>query len=227
MIKFYIIALAWLLSMMAMTSYWMSPAQFAKEAWANENLINELSDACKIATNPEHCFGIGLSISNAETQMGNARSSHWYFGRMTSSDKSANWFVWTYNRKYNIPSKYNEWGMFYWYSEHRPAPTRYCMSETSSNSQWHCPNGRRHFNTIYFKYTKAVMRTIEPPLSDNIAEPIVLRPTGRRCRLVYTTRIDWETIQADTLAWKFINWWQKMDKGTKIFTCYLSIKAKH
>jgi len=219
MTKFYIIALAWLLSMIAMTTYWMTPEQFAFEKWANSNLINELSNACKVATSPEHCFGIWLAISNAETQMGKARSSHWYFGRLASKDKSAYWFVWTYNRKYNIPSKYNEWGMFYGYNSNKPAPTRYCMSETSSNSQGHCPNGRRHFNAIYSQYARLVMWTIEPPLSDNIAEPLVLKPTGRRCRLVYTTRVDGETIQADTIAGRFINRRQWMDKGTKVFTC--------
>lgn len=208
-------------------AYGLEPAEFAKKVWANENLIKELSDACNKAEDSKHCFWIWLAISNAETRMGNVRSSHWYFGRVGSKDKSSYWFVDTYNRKYYIPSKYNEWWLFYGYWPNQPAPTRYCMSETSSKSQWYCPNGRRHFNAIYSAYKKEVLENniIQPPLSENIVKPIDAEPkeeiklTGRKCKLLYTTKTDWETIQIDTFLWAFLWRFKGLDKGSKVFTC--------
>lgn len=138
--------IAWSLSI----AYGLEPTEFAQKVWANENLIKELSDACTKAEDSKHCFGIWLAISNAETQMGKAKTNHWYFGRKAHKDKSAYWFVASYNKYYYIPSKYNEWGLFYGYWPNNPAPTSYCMSETSSNSQWYCPNGRK--NIMFIPY---------------------------------------------------------------------------
>lgn len=200
------------------------PIEFAKVVGANDNLITELSDACTTAEDPKHCFGIWLAISNAETRMWKAKSSHWYFGRVASKDKSAYWFVGTYNRKYSIPSKYSEGGMFYWYWPKSPAPTRYCMSEDSSNSQWHCPNGRASFNKIYSAYKKDVLgtNTIEPPLSERIAEPKRWEPIKKVKRICYqtdTVKYDNSRVQVDTMWWKFINWILHLDKWTKVFVC--------
>ncbi len=183
-------------------AYGLEPTEFAQKVGANENLIKELSDACTKAEDSKHCFGIWLAISNAETQMGKAKTNHWYFGRKGSKDKSAYWFVAVYNQKYYIPSKYNEWWMFYWYWPNKPAPTHYCMSETSSNSQWYCPNGRKSFNAIYSAYKKEVLEDniIQPPLSDNILEPVNvdtghnIKLTGRKCRIIHTVA-PWEIIE--------------------------------
>jgi hypothetical protein len=209
-------------------TYALTPEEFAKKEWANPHLISELSDACKTAVDPIHCFGIWLSISKAESQMGNDWTSHWYFGRVASKDKSAYWFVNTYKKKYYIVDKYNEWWMFYWYSPSKPAPTSYCMSEDSSNSKWHCPFGRKSFNFIYSKYKQEVMNdtqitTMEqekPKLIKTIASKVESPiASNKRCKIVYTTPANWY-IQVDDYMGRFINRIRSLKKGTKVFFCW-------
>ena len=218
-----IIVLALLcLAMRASRTYALTPNEFAVKEWANKNLVNELSDACKTADDPEHCFGIWLSISKAESQMGNDWSSHGYFGRVGSKDKSAYWFVSTYKRKYYIVNKYNEWWMFYGYWPKNPAPTSYCMSEDSSNSQWHCPNGRKSFNFIYSKYKQEVMgdkpELAKVELKKNIADKVPVG-TKKRCKILINAPADWY-IQIDSIAWKFLARLKNIRKSDKIFFCY-------
>lgn len=205
-------------------TYALTPEEFAKKEWANPNLISELLDACKTAVDPIHCFGIWLSISKAESQMWNDWSNHWYFGRVWSKDKSAYWFVKTYNKKYYIVNKYNEWWMFYGYSPSKPAPTSYCMSEDSSNSKWHCPNGRASFNFIYSKYKQEVMnqniaKVDNPKLIKTVASKEPIKTTGKRCRIVFTAPANW-FVQIDSAWWKFIARVRWIDKGSKVFRCY-------
>lgn len=223
-----IIVLATLcLAMRASRTYALTPEEFAVKEWANKNLVNELSDACKTADNPEHCFGIWLSISKAESQMGNDTKaiSHWYFGRVGSKDKSAYWFVSTYKKKYYIVNKYNEWWMFYGYWPKNPAPTSYCMSETSSNSVWHCPNGRASFNFIYSKYKQEVMEdnkqeVAKVELKRNVASktPAVVA-WSKRCKIIYTTPAN-GYIQADDYMGRFINRIRWLKKWSKVFFCW-------
>ena len=209
-------------AMRASWTYALTPEEFAVKEWANKNLVNELSDACKTADNPEHCFGVWLSISKAESQMGNDWSSHWYFGRVGSKDKSAYWFVSTYKKKYYIVNKYNEWGMFYGYWPKNPAPTSYCMSETSSNSVWHCPNGRKSFNFIYSKYKQEVMgnkqEVAKVELKRNIADKVPVG-TKKRCRIIMNAPAD-GYIQIDSIAWKFLARLKNIRKSDKIFFCW-------
>lgn len=217
----------WLfLLLMMWYSLAMEPIDFARNVWANENLIKELDDACNTAKDKKHCFGIWLAISNAESWMWKANSSHWYFGRVASKDKSAYWFVATYNKNYSIPSKYNEWGLFYWYWPNKPAPTSYCLSETSSNSKGHCPNGRASFNKIYLVYKKDVMgtNTIIPPLSERITQPATIespkyetKKIKKICRRVGTVK-EWEYIQLDDLVGRFVAWYKWL-KPSKVFIC--------
>ncbi len=220
-----IIVLATLcLAMRASRTYALTPEEFAVKEWANKNLVNELSDACKTADNPEHCFGIWLSISKAESQMGNDWSSHGYFGRVGSKDKSAYWFVNTYKKKYYIVNKYNEWWMFYGYWPKNPAPTSYCMSETSSNSVWHCPNGRASFNFIYSKYRQEVMgdkqEVAKVELKRNVASKIpAVVAWSKRCKIIMNAPAD-GYIQIDSIAWKFLARLKWVRKSDKIFFCY-------
>ncbi len=205
-------------------TYALTPEEFAKKEWANPNLISELLDACKTAVDPIHCFGIWLSISKAESQMWNDWSNHWYFGRVWSKDKSAYWFVKTYNKKYYIVNKYNEWWMFYGYSPSKPAPTSYCMSEDSSNSKWHCPNGRASFNFIYSKYKQEVMnqniaKVDNPKLIKTVASKEPIKTTGKRCKIIYRAERD-GYIQADSFVGKFKNWILWIKATDKIFFCY-------
>jgi len=217
-------------------TYAITPEEFAEKEWANPHLISELSDACKQAQDPIHCFGIWLSISKAESQLWNDWSSHWYFGRVWSKDKSAYWFVKTYNKKYYIVSKYNEWWMFYGYSPSKPAPTSYCMSEDSSNSKWHCPNGRKSFNYIFFKYKKEVIDNIDwvqemnkwqsnehlinpPKLNRVVASKEPIKTTGKRCRIIFTAPANW-FVQIDSAWWRFLARVRWIDKGSKVFRCY-------
>ena len=220
-----IIVLATLcLAMRASRTYALTPEEFWIKEWANNNLVNELSDACKTADNPEHCFGIWLSISKAESQMGNDPKaiSHGYFWRVAWGDKSAYWFVKSYKKYYYIVNKYNEWGMFYGYWPKNPAPTSYCMSETSSNSVWHCPNGRASFNFIYSKYKQEVMgdkqEVAKVELKRNIADKVPVG-TKKRCRIIMNAPADWY-IQIDSARWKFISRLKGIKKSDKIFFCY-------
>ena len=226
-----IIVLATLcLAMRASRTYALTPEEFAVKEWANKNLVNELSDACKTADNPEHCFGVWLSISKAESQMGNDPKaiSHWYFGRVGSKDKSAYWFVSTYKKKYYIVNKYNEWGMFYGYASNRSAPTNYCLSEVQPNGkviEWHCPNGRASFNFIYSKYRQEVMgddkqEVAKVELKRNIASktPAVVA-WSKRCKIIMNAPADWY-IQIDSIAWKFLARLKNIRKSDKIFFCW-------
>lgn len=222
-----IIVLATLcLAMRASRTYALTPEEFAVKEWANKNLVNELSDACKTADNPEHCFWIGLSISKAESQMGNDPKaiSHWYFGRVGSKDKSAYWFVSTYKKKYYIVNKYNEWWMFYGYWPKNPAPTSYCMSETSSNSVWHCPNGRASFNFIYSKYRQEVMgdkqEVAKVELKRNVASktPAVVA-WSKRCKIIMNAPAD-GYIQIDSIRWKLLSVLRWVKKSNKVFFCW-------
>lgn len=220
-----IVLVALLVAMRASRTYALTPEEFAIKEWANKNLVNELSDACKTADNPEHCFGIWLSISKAESQMGNDWSNHGYFWRIWSKDKSAYWFVSTYKKKYYIVSKYNEWWMFYGYSPSKPAPTAYCMSEDSSNSKWHCPNGRKSFNFIYSKYKQEVMGDIvenkpevaKVGLKRNVAskQPIAGK---KRCKVIYKATTD-GFIQIDRLQ-QFWNWIRWVKANDVVFRCW-------
>jgi len=216
------------LAMRASRTYALTPEEFAVKEWANKNLVNELSDACKTADNPEHCFGVWLSISKAESQMGNDPKaiSHWYFGRVGSKDKSAYGFVSTYKKKYYIVNKYNEWWMFYGYASNRSAPTNYCLSEVQSNGkviEWYCPNGRASFNFIYSKYKQEVMnQTIakvdNPKLIKTVASKQPVKTTGKRCKIIYRAERD-GYIQIDRFQnfWNRIRWVKKNDA---IFRCY-------
>lgn len=222
-LKLQILAITLLLSAMAYSiSYWMSPEEFGKELWANSNLVNELSDACSTADNPKHCFGIWLAISKAESQMGNDPKavSHWYFWRVAGKDKSAYWFVKTYKNYYYIVDKYNEWWMFYGYWPKNPAPTQYCMSEKSSNSVWHCPNGRASFNWVYDQYKEKVMSatTKAIPLRRQVADKFPVW-TKKRCKIIYKADANWY-LQQDTIMGKFVAWLRGIRKGDKIFFCY-------
>jgi len=226
-----IIVLATLcLAMRASRTYALTPEEFAVKEWANKNLVNELSDACKTADNPEHCFGVWLSISKAESQMGNDPKaiSHWYFGRVGSKDKSAYGFVSTYKKKYYIVNKYNEWWMFYGYASNRSAPTNYCLSEVQSNGkviEWYCPNGRASFNFIYSKYKQEVMGDKQevakvelkrPELKKVIAskQPIAGK---KRCKVIYKATTDW-FIQIDRLQ-QFWNWIRWVKANDVVFRC--------
>lgn len=227
-LKLQVLALSLLFWMMAMSiSYWMSPEEYAKQEWANPNLISELSDACKTAQDPKHCFWIWLSISKAESQMGNdpKARSHGYFWRVAWGDKSAYWFVKSYKKYYYIVNKYNEWWMFYGYWPKNPAPTSYCMSETSSNSVWHCPNGRASFNFIYSKYKQEVMEdnkqeVAKVELKRNVASktPAVVA-WSKRCKIIYTTPAN-GYIQADDYMGRFINRIRWLKKWSKVFFCW-------
>lgn len=221
-----IVLVTLLVAMRASRTYALTPEEFAIKEWANKNLVNELSDACKTADNPKHCFWIGLSISKAESQMGNDPKaiSHWYFGRAGSKDKSAYWFVNTYKRKYYIVNKYNEGWMFYGYWPKNPAPTSYCMSEESSNSIWYCPNGRASFNFIYSKYKQEVMEdkqvVAKVELKRNVASktPAVVA-WSKRCKIIMNAPAD-GYIQIDSLRGKLLSVLRWVKKTDKIFFCW-------
>lgn len=185
-------------------SYAMSPSEFAQSVGANENLIRELELWCWTMKDPDHCFGIGLAISNAESNMWLADSSHWYFWRVTSPDKSTAGFVRSYSKFYYKRDKYNEWWMFYGYSPKSPAPTRYCVSEEQPDGtiiHGHCPNWRTNFNRIYDQYKSKVM----------------WNQNTKNCRFLWYVE-EWDYIQLDSM-WGQLMQIIRPSSKQKIFTC--------
>lgn len=168
---------------------------------ANPDLVNKLWNSCSkavskklidnkrvLATKSEsqiHCFWLWLSNSKAESQMGNDKSNHWYFGFMGSKDKSADNYVKTYNKVWYKIDKYNAWRLFYG-SKNKIAPTRYCLSEDSSNTKWRCPNGQKNFDTIYQPYKKLFIdkQKVEEYVKDPKRPPKIIYP--------YKSKIKWK-----------------------------------
>ncbi len=154
--------LIWLLCMFILVNvcFWMEPKEYAKSLWAKQDLIDTLRDACETADDPHHCFGVWLAISNAESNMWKAKSSHWYFWLVWAKDKSATRRVQTYKRKrYKAKN-----GYFFYGSKGKLAPSRYCTSEHSSNSNVWCPNGAKNFDTVRNDYrTKIYEDTQDTP----------------------------------------------------------------
>lgn len=189
----------------------MSPVEFWKSVWANENLVNELRDACQIAKDPTHCFGVWLSISNAESNMCKAKSSHWCFWLVWAKDKSAYRWVKSYN-KYRY--KANDW--FYFYGDRWILPpSRYCTSEHSSRSSIWCPNWKNHFNTIYNDYYMKVIdkwfiQTIE------VKEEHGWYPKPE-CRRIWNVEAN-EYVQIDTRLWQLRQMIFPQQKS-KLFIC--------
>ena len=78
----------------------------------------------------------------------------------------------------------------------------------------------RYWYTVRHKRDKWI-RFIDPPLSDNIAEPVdepKLKPTGRICRQVFTAR-GWEVFQLDNKFGQFVSWILGLKQGDKWFIC--------
>ncbi len=111
-------------------------------------LYSRLKDECyaQDVEDKEHCIRVGLSIAFAESSWKDNHTPFW----LQSKDKSFKKWVSSYKKYWY---KWNEWGHFYWYSSDKPAPTRYCMSEESSNSNGFCPNGRKNFNKVFYNLT--------------------------------------------------------------------------
>lgn len=207
----------WLAIMFSLVNvcYWMSPVEFWKSVWANENLVNELRDACQSAKDPTHCFWVGLSISNAESNMCKAKSSHWCFGLVWSKEKSAYRWVKSYN-KY----RYKATNWFYFYGDRwQLSKSRYCTSEDSSKSSVGCPNGKRHFDTIYNSYkTKVWDKLYTPPLDDNIDDWLI-NWQKESCTWVWTINEN-QYIQLDSLLWQLLEIIRpKSKEKQKLFIC--------
>lgn len=204
------ITVFWLAIMFSLVSVSsaMTPIEFWKSVWANENLVNELRDACQIAKDPTHCFGVWLSISNAESNMCKAKSSHWCFGMVWSSDKSAYRWVKSYN-KY----RYKATNWFYFYGDRWTlSKSRYCTSEDSSWSKVWCPNGKRHFDTIYNDYYKNVYDTWM-----EYGEPVETWFPKPECRRVWNVEAN-EYVQIDSWLWELRQMIFPKQKS-KLFIC--------
>lgn len=72
-------------------------------------------------------------------------SIHWIQKDFNSELEAINTFTKTY---YKYWYKAKDWSFFYW-TANKSAPSRYCTSEESSWSIWHCPNWRKHFDYFY------------------------------------------------------------------------------
>lgn len=75
-------------------------------------------------------------------------SIHWIQRKFATQLDAINYFT---DRYYKFWYRGNEWAYFYGTAQNK-APTQYCMSEYSSNSIWHCPNGRKAFNHFYVMF---------------------------------------------------------------------------
>lgn len=122
-----------------------------------DEIARSLVINCKeLATDPRHCIIVGASIVKAESGGGN--KCNWY---------NCFW-IWGGGKKYK---SYNEWVKDfvirytkYWYkaksasffypSKWSVSPSRYCTSETSSNSSKGCPNWQKHAQDMWNKLNK-------------------------------------------------------------------------
>jgi hypothetical protein len=192
----------------------ITPVEYWLEKWANVNLVNDLWNACQDAVDPVHCFGIWLSISNAESGMCRNQTSHWCFWLVWSKwDKSPEDRKTRYKRYWY---KWDDWFYFYW-DRWKLAPTRYCTSEHSSNTKIWCPNWKNNFNKIRYDYKTRVMtdKLYTPPLDSSIE--ILDDWYKKECTRVADVRAD-QYVQVDSWLWILLNIFRPKEKS-KVFIC--------
>lgn len=140
---------------------------------ANTGLVDWLWNWLSWSKYQNHCFGVWLWISKAESQMGNTSNN--YFGITNNKDKSIGKFIKLCTTFYYKQEKYNKGYMFYGNQiTKKSAPTRYCMSENHINWKtvhWYCPDGENNFNSIYPRYAKKFIN-----VKDNKSEKYVNNP---------------------------------------------------
>ena len=209
--------IVWLFIMFSLVwvSSAMTPIEFWKSVWANENLVNELRDACQTATDPQHCFGVWLSISNAESNMCNTKTSHWCFGMVWAKDKSAYRWVKSYNKyRYKATD-----GFFFYGDKWILSKSRYCTSEESSKSKVWCPAWRKNFDTIYNDYRSKVWdKRYDPPLDEWIDDWLI-NGQKKSCTFVWIIP-EWWYIQTDSLLWQLLEIIRPKNKTKqKLFIC--------
>lgn len=132
--------------------FWSTEAIGANEllsVWMHKELATLVDNGCNKAKDPTHCKITAASISNAESQMGNAsKNAFWFTDGKYTTHKAAfdRWFR-SY-KKYWYKAKDPSW----FYAERGKIPrTHYCMSEHSSNSKLGCPNGRKNAFAVFNK----------------------------------------------------------------------------
>ena len=139
----------WYFFVLKVDASWTTQQKFdycLQKSW-NKQFCREIFRECKAqAKDPNHCIAVAMSIWKAESWY--KTSFYGYFGYQ-GKNKTTKFWVSKYKKWWY---KAKEWGRFYGYSSKNPAETRYCMSEYSSNSHWYCPNGRKHFNSVFFDY---------------------------------------------------------------------------
>jgi len=128
------------------TVYWHISYDTIQVTWIKKppkQMYLELKNEClkQKVKNAKHCIKTWLAINFAEASFRTKDLG------LQSKDKSVKFWVKQY-KKYWYTTK--EWWRFYWYNKNKPAETRYCMSEYSSQSIWWCPNWRKNFNIIFF-----------------------------------------------------------------------------
>ena len=137
-------ALVALLLLISLKGYaYETPLEYWLSVTDNKDLVNWLRNECQSATNPNHCFGVGMWIAKAESNF--KWGDHWYFGMVGSNDKSISRWVKSYNKFWRKADN----GFFFYGSKGKLWPSHYCTSEISSNTKVWCPFWARNFDSFY------------------------------------------------------------------------------
>lgn len=149
-------------------------------------------------------------------------SENWWRNKDKESPKNSNW-----TKDYGLCQLNSAYHSSFIKSEDFKDPYKqieYCLWVwIDAKNKWKMPRYGYYKRNERNRYNgEKKVKFIDPPLSDNIAqaekEP-ELKATKRRCRMIYQTKTDNETIQLDTVFGKFLSWFQNVDRGTKVFTC--------
>lgn len=198
---FALVALLLLISIK--TNAYETPLEYWLSVTNNKDLVNWLRNECQSATNPNHCFGVGMWIAKAESNY--KGGDHWYFGMVGSKDKSISRRVKSYNR---YRYKADNWFFFYW-DRGQLGKSHYCTSEESSNSKVGCPNGKINFDSFYSEYYKLYIDNPTIRKSLTVEKTTTIAPTQiqnidawdekpkpkRICREITITVQKWEYIE--------------------------------
>lgn len=115
--------------------------------WMSEKIAWSLVYTCKEkAENPTNCIIAGASILKAESNLWKKCNGYNCFGMWGGSHKYSSYEKWIedFVKRYNKYWYKAKSASFFYPSKWSVSPSRYCTSETSSNSSKWCPNGQRH-----------------------------------------------------------------------------------
>lgn len=130
------------------------------EIWITSTLSNLIVSECKEwAIDPRHCIIVASSIVINESGWWNSNACKtrfncfwfwWWKTKYTNYQESVANFVNTYSRKWYKAKN----SSFFYPNKWEYSPSRYCVSEQSSNSEIGCPFWQKHMQNTWNKLEK-------------------------------------------------------------------------